>query len=31
MDDTEENIKEHNPNKKRILLIVFDYMTADML
>ena len=31
MDNTEENIEEYNPNKKRILLIVFDYMTADML
>ena len=31
MDDTEENIEEYISNKKRILLIVFNYMTADML
>ena len=31
MDDTYKNIEEHNPNKKRKILIGFDDMTADML
>ena len=31
MDDIYKNIEEHNPNKKRKILIVFDDMIADML
>ena len=31
MDDSYKNIEEHNPNKKRKILIVFDDMIADML
>ena len=31
MDDVYKNIEEHNPNKKRKILIVFDDMIADML
>ena len=31
MDDIYKNIEEHNSNKKRKILIVFDDMTADML
>ena len=31
MDDIYKNIEEHNPNKKRKMLIVFDDMIADML
>ena len=31
MDDIYKNIGEYNPNKKRRILIVFDYMIADML
>ena len=31
MDDIYKNIEEHNPNKKREILIVFDDMIADML
>ena len=31
MDDIYKNIEEHTPNKKRIILIVFDDMIADML
>ena len=31
MDDFYKNIEEHNPNKKRETLIVFDDMIADML
>ena len=31
MDDIYKNIEEYNPNKKRKILIVFDYMIADML
>ena len=30
MDDIYKNIEEHNPNKKRKILITFDYMIADM-
>ena len=30
MDDTSQNIEEYNPSKKRKILIVFDYMIADM-
>ena len=30
MDDSYENIKEYNPNKKRKILIVFDDMNDDM-
>ena len=30
MDDSYENIKEYNPNKKRKILIVFDDMIDDM-
>ena len=30
MDNIYENIEEHNPNKKRKILIVFDDMIADM-
>ena len=31
MDDIYKNIVEYNPNKKCKLLIIFDYMTDDML
>ena len=31
MDDIYKNIEEYNPNKKRKILIVFDYMIADIL
>ena len=31
MDDVCKNIKEHNPNKKRKILMVFDDMIVDML
>ena len=31
MDDIYKNIKKHNPNKKRKILIVFDGMIAGML
>ena len=31
MDNTYENVKEYNPNKRRKILIVFDDMIADML
>ena len=31
MDDIYKNIEEYNPNKKRKILIVFDYMIADKL
>ena len=31
MDDIYKHIEEYNPNKKRKILIVFDYMIADML
>ena len=31
MDDIYKNIKEHNPNKKRKILIVFNDMIADIL
>ena len=31
MDDIYENIEESNPNKQRKILIIFDYMIADML
>ena len=31
MDNTYKNIEEYNPNKKSKILIVFDYMIADML
>ena len=31
MDDIYKNTEEYNPNKKRKILIVFDYMIADML
>ena len=31
MDDIYKNAEEHNPNKKREILIVFDDMIADML
>ena len=31
MDDIYKNIEEFNPNKKRKILIVFDYMITDML
>ena len=31
MDDIYKNIEEHNPNKKRNILIVFDDMIVDML
>ena len=29
--DVDENIQEYNSNKKRKILIVYDYMIADML
>ena len=31
MDDFQKNIEEYNPDKKRKILIVFDYMIADMV
>ena len=31
MDDIYKNIEEHNPNRKRKILIVLDDMIADML
>ena len=31
MDHIHKNIEEHNPNKKRKLLIVFDNIITDML
>ena len=31
MDDIHENIEEYNRNKKRTIVIVFDYMIPDML
>ena len=31
MDGIYKNIEEYNPNKKRQILIVFDYMIADLL
>ena len=31
MDDIYKNIDEHNPNKKRKILILFDDMIADMI
>ena len=31
MDDIYKNIEEYNPNKERKILIVFDYMIADIL
>ena len=31
MDNIYKNIEEDNPNKKRIILILFDDMIADML
>ena len=31
MVDIYENIEEHNPHKKRKIVIAFDYMIADML
>ena len=31
MDDIYKNIEEHNLNKKRTILMVFDNMTANML
>ena len=31
MDDVYENIDEYNPNWKRKILIVFDYMIADIM
>ena len=31
MDDIFKNIEEYNPNKKRKILIVLDYMIADVL
>ena len=31
MDDIYKSIEEYNPNKKRKILIVFDYMIVDML
>ena len=31
MVDIYKNIEDYNPNKKRKILIVFDYMIADML
>ena len=30
-DDIHKNIEEHNPNKKREILIIFDDMIADMV
>ena len=31
MDDIYKNIEEYNPNKKRKIFFVFDYMIADVL
>ena len=31
LDDIQKNIEEYNPDKKRKILIVFDYMIADMV
>ena len=31
MDDVHENIEEYNPKKPRKILVLFDYMIADML
>ena len=31
MNDIYKNIEEYNPNNKRKVLIVFDYMIANML
>ena len=31
MDDVYENINDYNPNRKRKILIVFDYMIADIM
>ena len=31
MNDIYENIEDHNPNKKRKIIIVFEEMIADML
>ena len=31
MDGIHKNIEEYNPNKKREISVVFDYMIADML
>ena len=31
MDDIYKNVEEYNPNKKQIVLIVFDDMIADMV
>ena len=31
MDNIYENTEKYNPNKKQKILIVFDYMVADML
>ena len=31
MDNIYKNIEEYNPNKKRKILVVFDYMIDDML
>ena len=31
MDDIYKNIEEYNPNKKRKILIIFDYIIADIL
>ena len=31
MDDIYKNTEEYNPNKKRKILIAFDYLVADML
>ena len=31
MDDIYKSIEDYNPNKKRKILIVFDYMIADMV
>ena len=30
MDDIYKNIEKYNPNKKRKILVAFDYMIADM-
>ena len=31
MDDIHKNIEEYNPNKKRKILILIDYMISDVL
>ena len=31
MNDVYKNIEEHNPNRKRKILILFDHMIADIL